>query len=92
LQLKPDPLYGLEAMSALLPFALILLALATGLRRVSGSTRLLVFRLGSINRLAGPGVTYVIPAFERNVRVDLDDVTSDWRALDEGELLQRIIT
>ena len=79
-------------MSALLPFALVLIAVATGLRRTTGSGRLLVLRLGSISRLAGPGVSYIVPIVERNVRVDLDEVAADWRALSEEELLQCVIT
>ena len=78
-------------MSGVIPVALILIASVAGLRRTAGAQRLLVLRFGSVNRLAGPGISYVVPLLERSVRIDLDQVASDWGILAKGELLQRSI-
>jgi len=71
--------------------ALILILAASGLRRTSDDQRLLVLRLGAVNRLAGPGITYVVPVLEKVLRLNLKEVAPDWHALTREELFQRAV-
>ena len=70
---------------------LLLILVATGVRRTSGQYRLLVVRRGVINRLDGPGFSYVVPFLERAIRVDLEEVAPDWRGAAAEELHYRTI-
>ena len=79
-------------MNASIVFAITaLLVLALGFRRTRDSERLLVLRLGRVHRLAGPGITWHLPAIDRPVRVDLDTAVPDWRSLTEDQLISRLI-
>jgi len=89
-QVSTDPFDGLEAMSQLFLIVVVAIALVASVRRTTGPERLLVLRLGSIHRLAGPGISLVAPVMERAVRINLDEVESAWPALSREELLRRV--
>lgn len=73
----------------LLIFALVFAAI-WNLRVTKGSERLVVFRLGRLHRITGPGISPLIPFVDRGLRVNLDDAVPGWQALDQGELWRRI--
>ena len=73
--------------SSLIVVGLVLLSV----KHVSDPERLLVFRLGKVNRLAGPGVVWLLPSIDRGWRVNLDEAVPEWRSLDTPELISRLI-
>ena len=88
--MSTDPFDGLEAMSQLFLIVVVAIAFVASVRRTTGPERLLVLRLGSIHRLAGPGISLVAPVMERAIRINLDEVESAWPALSREELLRRV--
>ncbi len=64
---------------ALLGVVVVILAfLASGLRILKEYERGVIFRLGNcLKSLRGPGLTYVIPAVDRMIKVDLRTLTYD---------------
>ncbi len=56
---------------------IILIWLLTGIRIVLEYERLVVFRLGRYKRTVGPGVSYVLPLFEKSRVMSLRIVTAD---------------
>jgi len=71
----------------LIAVSLVLLSV----KRVPDPERLLVFRLGKVKRLAGPGIVWLLPSIERGWRVNLDEVVPEWQSLDTPELISRLI-
>jgi regulator of protease activity HflC (stomatin/prohibitin superfamily) len=70
---------------------LAVIVVATRFRRTRDPERLVVFRLGRIQRLAGPGITWLLPFADMGWRVDLDKMVPDWRSLSNDELLSRLV-
>ncbi|TFW11509.1 slipin family protein [Massilia arenosa] len=56
--------------------ALVLLLAATGLRIARQFERAVVFRLGRLQRVAAPGLYWIIPLIETQVTVDLRTITA----------------
>ncbi|HEV2765253.1 MAG TPA: SPFH domain-containing protein [Pyrinomonadaceae bacterium] len=50
--------------------------------------RLVVFRLGKLLRVYGPGLSIIIPFTDRVVRVKVETIAG-WRELSESELQQK---
>lgn len=70
----------------LFAFLILLLFLAAGLRVANQYQRAVVFRLGRLDRLAGPGLFWIIPLIEWQVMVDLRTVTA---AVQQQETITR---
>lgn len=62
----------------------------SNLRITRDPERLIVFRLGRLHRLDGPGISLLIPFVDMGLRVNLDAVVPGWQALDARELWRRI--
>jgi regulator of protease activity HflC (stomatin/prohibitin superfamily) len=56
---------------------IVLFLIITGIKILKEYERAVIFRLGRMVAPRGPGITYVIPAIEKMVRVDLRTVTMD---------------
>ncbi len=56
---------------------IVVILLLSGLTILKEYERAVVFRLGRMVRPRGPGITYIIPAIEKMIRVDLRTVTMD---------------
>jgi len=70
-----------QALRPLMLLVLAALILVRGLRVVREPERLIVFRLGRLRRLAGPGLVWLLPWLDSGVRVNLDEVVPRWRSL-----------
>jgi regulator of protease activity HflC (stomatin/prohibitin superfamily) len=57
------------------PVIIIVVLLLAGIRVISEYQRAVVFRLGRLKGARGPGLIYIIPIFERMVRVGLRTIT-----------------
>jgi regulator of protease activity HflC (stomatin/prohibitin superfamily) len=75
----------------ILMIVLMLISAASGFRRTQGTDRLLIFRLGRVYRLFGPGITWIIPVVDMAWRVNLDKAVPHWRSLSESELIEELI-
>ena len=51
--------------------------------------RVVVFRLGQLLRIQGPGMVIVIPFIDRIVKVRLDNIAG-WRSLSQQELEEKV--
>jgi regulator of protease activity HflC (stomatin/prohibitin superfamily) len=60
----------------LVPVIVVVLVLLSGLRVAREYQRSVVFRLGRFTGLRGPGLFYLIPIFENEVRIDLRVITT----------------
>jgi hypothetical protein len=72
-------------------FLIVVSLVFLGVKHVPEPERLVVFRLGKVNRLAGPGVVWLLPSIDRGWRVNLDEAVPEWRSLDAPELISRLI-
>jgi len=72
--------------------AVIALAAISGIRIVPENQRLVIFRLGKLHGVRGPGLLLVVPLVDKGVIVDLNQAVPGWQALSEQQLNDRIIT
>src|SRR5436190_14283006 len=56
---------------------ILIILLISGLKVIQEYERGVIFRLGKLAGTRGPGLTYVIPAVERLVKIDLRVITMD---------------
>ena len=68
-------------------FALLILA-AKSLVKAKEDELLVVFRLGTVLDVYGPGLSIVIPYLDRVIRVNVETIDG-WENLSESELKQR---
>jgi regulator of protease activity HflC (stomatin/prohibitin superfamily) len=59
----------------------VLVLLGNSIRLVPESRRLVMFRLGRVVRLAGPGLTFVVPFIDRGVMIDLREQLIEMKAV-----------
>lgn len=77
---------------SLIPVIVLALVVLSGLRRTSGSERIVVFRFGRPNRLAGPGLVWIVPLkVERGIRIHMDAAIPYWGSLSEADLMKKAL-
>jgi regulator of protease activity HflC (stomatin/prohibitin superfamily) len=69
---------------------LVAVVAALSIRVVKESHRLVVIRLGRLDRVAGPGVVVVVPFVDQVRKVALDETVPEWRGLSSEELRARL--
>jgi regulator of protease activity HflC (stomatin/prohibitin superfamily) len=79
-----------DVLRPLVLLVLGVLILARGLRVVREHERLIVFRLGRLQRLAGPGLVWLLPWVDRGVRVNIDEAVPQWRSLAPEALIEEL--
>ena len=62
------------------------------LKYLRDDQRGVVFRLGRLMRVVGPGLVVTIPAVERVIVVDMGEVLPGWQGYGKEELEQKIIS
>ncbi|MBI4590833.1 MAG: hypothetical protein HY725_18575 [Candidatus Rokubacteria bacterium] len=75
----------------LIPVIVLALVVLSGFRRTSDSERIVVFRLGRPNRLAGPGLVWIAPLVERGIRIHMDVAVPDWRSLSDADHMKKAL-
>src|SRR5580704_4611705 len=65
---------------------IVIIFVLAGIRIAQQYQRAVVFRLGKLNRLAGPGLYWIIPVFEWQSTVDLRTVTA---SVDQQETITK---
>ena len=78
-------------LGALLVFVLSVFA-ALGFRQVEPNERLAVYRLGRYVGLRPSGANWIIPFFDRTIRVNLDLSVPGWKELDSLALVTEVET
>ncbi len=78
-------------LGALLVFALSVFA-ALGFRQVEPNERLAVYRLGQYVGLRPSGANWIVPFFDRTIRVNLDLSIPGWKDLDSPALVAEVET
>ncbi len=76
-------------LGALLVFVLSIFA-ALGFRQVEPNERLAVYRLGRYVGLRPSGANWIIPFFDRTIRVNLDLSVPGWKELDSLALVTEV--
>ncbi len=61
-----------------------------GLYQVKEYERLVIFRLGHLLSVCGPGLFITIPLVDRAIRVNLNTHIPGWQDLPESELEERV--
>ena len=75
----------------LIIFALVLLRqIPRFVKRVKENYRVIIFRLGLFNRIAGPGWVVVLPLIDTVEEVDLEKKIPNWERLSERYLHEQI--
>jgi len=69
---------------------LVIFFLSSSLKIAHESERVVVFRLGRLCSIAGPGLVLVMPILDRGVKVDLGREIAGWQALSKEQLAERI--
>jgi regulator of protease activity HflC (stomatin/prohibitin superfamily) len=70
--------------------AALLLFTATSIRIVRQDQRLVVFRMGRLHSIVGPGIRWIIPLVDRALRVRLDQAVPGWRGQSEDQLRSKL--
>ncbi|HMO18996.1 MAG TPA: SPFH domain-containing protein [Oligoflexia bacterium] len=84
-------------MSAVLIFFPIVLLLAfsfmasKSIKMLAKNERGVIFRLGRLKNVLGPGLVIIVPFIDKMERINLDDKISGWSMLREDQLRSRII-
>ena len=68
---------GLVSMPILIVVVLVVMFLASAIRILNEYERAVVFRLGRIRDVKGPGLIIIIPGIDRVVKVDMRTITMD---------------
>ena len=76
-------------LGALLVFVLSIFA-ALGFRQAEPNERLAVYRLGRYVGLRPSGANWIIPFFDRTIRVNLDLSVPGWKELDSLALVTEV--
>jgi len=69
---------------------LVIFFLSSSLKIAHESERVVVFRLGRLCSIVGPGLVLVIPILDKGVKVDLGEKIAGWRALSKEQLAEKI--
>lgn len=69
---------------------LVLLVAVSSFRVANERERLVVFRLGKLLRVSGPGLSVVIPFVDRTIKVNVQQVIG-WEGLSKEELEKRVV-
>ncbi len=69
---------------------LVLLVLLKSLRIVRENERLVMYRLGRLYRIAGPGLLFLMPFVDKGVKVNLAEAVPGWQCLSPSELEDKI--
>ena len=77
-------------MFYLLAIVVIILFLSAATKVLREYERGVIFRLGRIERVVGPGLVIVIPIIDKLIKVDLSKRIPEWQGLSEKELQERI--
>ena len=78
-------------LGALLVFVLSIFV-ALGFRQVEPNERLAVYRFGRYVGLRPSGANWIIPIFDRTIRVNLDLSVPGWKELDSLALVTEVET
>lgn len=79
-----------SSLSIFLLILIIMIILQRGLRIVREDHRLVVFRLGRLFRVAGPGLVFVFPFIDKAHRVDLNKSVPQWLSMSKEQLEEQI--
>jgi regulator of protease activity HflC (stomatin/prohibitin superfamily) len=71
-------------------FLVIMILIICGARVLRENERAVIFRMGLLLHIRGPGIIYVIPLIERMIRVNLDKQLPGWRGMLNDDLNQRV--
>ena len=77
-------------MFYILAIVLLILFLSAAIKVLREDERGLLFRLGRIIGVVGPGLVIIIPIIDKLVRVNLSKRIPEWRELSKEELQKRI--
>jgi regulator of protease activity HflC (stomatin/prohibitin superfamily) len=70
-------MFGAFSISTLVVIVLVVMFLASAIRILNEYERAVVFRLGRIRDVKGPGLIIIIPGIDKVVKVDMRTITMD---------------
>lgn len=71
--------------------ALVAIAAFKGIKIVDENHRLVIYRLGKLVGVRGPGLLLIVPFIDKGLRLNLDHAIPGWQGLPEQQLNDRII-
>ncbi len=69
---------------------LVVIVLAKSLRIVREHERLVLYRLGRLYGVKGPGLLFLLPFVDRGIKVNLAEAFPGWQCLSQSELERKI--
>ncbi len=78
--------------SILIFIILLIIVLAKGIKIAREDQRLAIFRLGRLFTISGPGLVLLIPAVDKGVKVNLQEIIPGWQGYSKAELDEKIRT
>ena len=76
--------------SILILIILLIIILAKGIKIAREDQRLVIFRLGRLFTIAGPGLVLLIPVIDKGVKVNLAENIPGWQGYSKSELEEKI--
>jgi len=76
--------------SILILIILLIIILAKGIKIAREDQRLVIFRLGRLFTIAGPGLVLLIPVIDKGVKVKLAENIPGWQGYSKSELEEKI--
>jgi len=77
-------------MELLILIIVLITILAAAIKVVKEYERIVVFRLGRLLNIVGPGLVLLIPLIDKGVKVNLKEKIPEWHTLTRQELEEQI--
>ena len=78
--------------SILIFIILLIIILGKGIKITREDQRLVIFRLGRLFTISGPGLVLLIPVVDKGVKVNLQKIIPGWQGYSKSKLDEKIRT
>lgn len=81
----------ISALAGLFPgLIVVIFLLALSLKVVRETQRVVVYRVGKLKGIFGPGIVWVFPFIDKVITIELNQALPEWRGMSELERIKRL--
>jgi regulator of protease activity HflC (stomatin/prohibitin superfamily) len=81
---------NIDFLASMIPLLLILVLLAKTAFVIQENQRLVVLRMGKLNKVIGPGFSFIVPFTDLGIIVELSKYLPSWQQMTEEELCAKV--